>query len=382
MKARKFVATLLVVVLLLSVAVSMGQAQGPGADSSGPEEPALAQAALDDGIPIQGRLTDSHGHPLNGTYNIKFSLYKTSAGGTAVCSDTDPVAVSNGLFSARMDYCTASDISGDQLYLGIKVGSDPEMTPRKAIYAIPYARSLRPGAMINYNGTASAFNVYNQGNGWGIDAYSKGHDAIHGHSDAANHAGVSGANTGGGIGVYAYSNSGTALSLAGTGVIQSSARSYMWISGNGVRPFHHDDSTVIDLDTVGGAIVKPGVAATSRYVMLPVTVPGPLYGQNVTVSGLDVYWVGDTSMDSISDVRLRRQTGVCSSCYVNILHDAADHICDNSGNPTGCTLHYNLSSNNVLTANSGILYLVFQLKAGSSSSWINIGGVRLTLEHD
>jgi hypothetical protein len=66
-----------------------------------------------------------------------------------LCEDADLVPVSNGLFNAEMDSCTGEDIDGRQLWLGIKVGGDSEMTPRQGIYAVPYAWSLRPGARIS-----------------------------------------------------------------------------------------------------------------------------------------------------------------------------------------------------------------------------------------
>jgi hypothetical protein len=100
-----------------------------------------------------GRLTEANGNPISGTRTITFTLYDSSVGGLAMCQDVDPVTVNNGLFSARMGFCTASDINGRQLYLGIQVGSDPEMTPRQAILPVPYAWSLRPGA--NISGTVA-----------------------------------------------------------------------------------------------------------------------------------------------------------------------------------------------------------------------------------
>ena len=41
-----------------------------------------------------------------------------------------------------------------------------------------------------------------------------------------------------------------------------------------------------------------------------------------------------------------------------------------------------LTSNNVLTADSGILYLTLELAFSGSTTWVEIGGVRLTLEHN
>jgi hypothetical protein len=71
-----------------------------------------------------------------------------TTGGTARCSDEDPVTVTNGLFEMEMASCTSDDIDGDQLYLGIKVNADAEMTPRQKIRAVPYAFTVKPGAII------------------------------------------------------------------------------------------------------------------------------------------------------------------------------------------------------------------------------------------
>ncbi|MBI5585431.1 MAG: hypothetical protein HY892_16600 [Deltaproteobacteria bacterium] len=103
-------------------------------------------APVGDDIPIQGRLTDSGGNPLTGTFSMTFALYDDPVEGNLMCLNTDTVTVVNGLFNTMMDNCTVSDISGLQLYLGIKVGSDPEMTPRQKIGQVPYASSLRAGA--------------------------------------------------------------------------------------------------------------------------------------------------------------------------------------------------------------------------------------------
>jgi len=154
MKNQRILIIVLTLALLLIVAVGLSQAQGPGPDSAAEsQEPLGPAAAVSDEIPIQGRLTDASGSPISGTRTITFTLYDSSVGGTAVCQDVDAVSVVNGLFSARMGYCTASDINGQQLYLGIQVEGDPEMLDRQAILPVPYAWSLRPGA--NISGTVA-----------------------------------------------------------------------------------------------------------------------------------------------------------------------------------------------------------------------------------
>jgi hypothetical protein len=170
MNRQRMFISLLIVALLLAVTVAgiQGQEPQPQVDAPDGYEP---EAGVGDVVPIQGRLTDASGSPLTGNYNVRASLYDASTGGTMLCSDTDAVIVDNGLFNMYLDGsngCTASDIDGKQLYLGITVGSDPEMTPRQAIYSIPYAWSLRPGAIIRDTTNNILFSVENGGAGTAI----------------------------------------------------------------------------------------------------------------------------------------------------------------------------------------------------------------------
>jgi len=365
----------LVLGLLLVLAVGISLAQEPGQMGGDVSTAEITPGA----ISIQGRLTDASGNPLNGTYDVTFRLYEQSSGGTPLCSDTNSVQVADGLFSTYIDNCF-NDLRGQKVWLGIEVGSDGEMTPRQVIYSVPYALSLRPGAVISGTTSGRVLYVRNYGSGQGLLGYSKNHDGVYGWSDASNHAGVSGENTSGGIGVYGWSNGGPAIKAAGR--IESTANSYLWISGNGVRPYRQSDSTIIDMDSKGGAFVMRGADAGRKNVMLPITVVGPLYGQEVTISDLDIYWKGETEFDGITAVILRRQTGVGQ--HANIVWDVggAGYACESSAHPQGCTVHYDTTSNNVLTADSGILYLTLELAFNSSTSWVEIGGVRLTLQHD
>ena len=163
----------------------------------------------------------------------------------------------------------------------------------------------------------------------------------------------------------------------------NTAKSYLWISGNGVRKYLESDSTIIDMTNFGGAAIQRGVTAGNKNVMLPITVMGPLYGQDVKITDVDIYWKGETGSDKIAAVLMRRQTGVCitSECYTDIKYDAIDHTCDQALYPTGCTQHYDITTGNVLSADSGILYLTIEFAFSGAATHIWIGGVRLTLEH-
>ncbi len=145
-RKQMLVGTLVLGLLLLVLTIGLSQAQSP----PGEEGEIGAAASVSGRIPVQGRLTDAAGNPLNGTYSIRFDLYETASGGLAVCSDINSVVVENGLFYSEIwGDCDSNDITGRELYLGIKVGSDAEMTPRQPIYPVPYAFSLKPGALIS-----------------------------------------------------------------------------------------------------------------------------------------------------------------------------------------------------------------------------------------
>jgi hypothetical protein len=96
-------------------------------------------------VNYQGRLADSGGSPINNTnpgIGMTFALYDVESGGSPVWVETHAnVPISEGLFSVRLGSINALDTShltGDR-WLGIQVGTDPEMAPREKLAAVPYA---------------------------------------------------------------------------------------------------------------------------------------------------------------------------------------------------------------------------------------------------
>ena len=135
--------------MLLALSVGWAQAQGPGTEEGQLQGGNAVTAILGDAIPIQGQLTDASGVALTGDHSVTFSLYDDPAAGILLCSmNYNPLSMTNGLFNVMITGCSDSEIFGQQLYLGVQVDADAEMTPRQPIYAVPYARSLRPGADI------------------------------------------------------------------------------------------------------------------------------------------------------------------------------------------------------------------------------------------
>ncbi|MCP4541951.1 MAG: hypothetical protein GY832_32890 [Chloroflexi bacterium] len=201
---------------ILALAVGLTQAQGSGPEGDINEasiNEAEAVFAVASKIPIQGRLTDDSGNPIDGSRVITFSLYPSYDATTPVCQDDDLVDIDNGLFSAEMDHCTSLDIDGKQLYMGIQVEGDDEMTPREAIYPVPYAYSLRPSAIISGSTSVAILHIENHhASGRGLRAYAM--------SESGTNYGIVGASKSpNGYGGYFYSSGGGIGLLGQTDVI-------------------------------------------------------------------------------------------------------------------------------------------------------------------
>lgn len=247
MKGRRILMSGLALGLLMALAVGLGQAQGREPDNELPPEGTNGLINVEDtvtsDIPIQGRLTDAAGNPVpDGTYSITFRLYDAEVGGTLLCEDTDTPTVTKGLFTALMGYCTASDIDGRELWLGIQVEGDEEMTPRQRIGPVPYARSLRPGAVISdttsyvglnrytsYMGITSRNGVYARASG-ALHNY-----GVYGISEENLGAGVSGSShSPNGYGGY-FDNDGGGYALGVEGGME------MTINATGATPINVGD---------------------------------------------------------------------------------------------------------------------------------------------
>ena len=93
-------------------------------------------------INYQGYLADANGDPINGEIEIQFSIYATVEGGSPLWTETQTVAVIDGLFNALLGSTNTLEFSvfdSRFRYLAIKVGDDLEMTPRKQLVSVGFA---------------------------------------------------------------------------------------------------------------------------------------------------------------------------------------------------------------------------------------------------
>jgi hypothetical protein len=104
----------------------------------------LTAAPLGAAFTYQGCL-DEGSNPVNGIFELKFSLYDNSAGGVRVADPqtNTQVVVRNGLFTTTLDV-GASAFAGAQLWLELEVrtnggGAFTPLSPRQRLTAAPYA---------------------------------------------------------------------------------------------------------------------------------------------------------------------------------------------------------------------------------------------------
>ncbi len=120
---------------------------------------------LASGVPgivnYQGKLLGPNGTPVaDGTRQLSFSIYDSAKGGTSIWSETQPsVASLGGVFSVMLGSVTPfpADIwSGSDRWLGVKMGTDPEMTPRQQIASGPFAFRAASAATVDDGAITSA----------------------------------------------------------------------------------------------------------------------------------------------------------------------------------------------------------------------------------
>jgi hypothetical protein len=149
-------------------------AQQPGAVIEPNTPLALSQV-----LNYQGRLlSPTTGQPKpDGDYQMSFGLYQVETGGAPLWQETKNVAVKNGLFSVLLGDTQALPLTifnGQELFLGITLANDTEMTPRQRLahtaYAIFAENAGNADSAKNADNAKNAENSDNAGTLDGIDA--------------------------------------------------------------------------------------------------------------------------------------------------------------------------------------------------------------------
>ena len=119
--------------------------------------PCMGQAEIPGKINYQGYLTSAAGVPVNATVAMVFSFYTVDTGGSLIWTETQNVTVNHGVYNVNLGDVTpiTSLPFGLPYYLGIKVGADPEMTPRIPLTSVGYAFRAKTADYVYGSGTFS-----------------------------------------------------------------------------------------------------------------------------------------------------------------------------------------------------------------------------------
>jgi hypothetical protein len=108
--------------------------------------PSSLYAAAPTAVNFQGRLTNAGGTSVpDASYSVVFTIYDAASGGISKWTETQSVTTSGGLFAVLLG--TVSPVSDTVFnsatrYLGVKVGTDPELTPRTRLVSVPFSERV------------------------------------------------------------------------------------------------------------------------------------------------------------------------------------------------------------------------------------------------
>lgn len=130
------VSTILVVAIMLFVSQVVAKT-----------DQSVAAQSLNPGLlSYQGTILDMAGTPLNGIFDIVFRLYDSQASTVPMWEEirigVNAVPVKNGFFTVMLGSLTPLPITvweAPELYLGVRIGNDNEMSPREKLTVVPWA---------------------------------------------------------------------------------------------------------------------------------------------------------------------------------------------------------------------------------------------------
>ncbi|SYZ72855.1 exported hypothetical protein [Candidatus Zixiibacteriota bacterium] len=223
----------------------------------------------------QGRLTSSSGTPITSATSVVFSIYAAASGGSALWTETISITPdAQGIFTKELGLSTPIPVSifnGSKRYLGIKAGTDAEMTPRQVLTSGPYSISNAnvPG-IAQAKSAGSAVTVANSGitniTSRQITTPGPGYVVAYGYGYAS--IGSSSGTTMGNVivGVDTLSTSyGPDYAVFGTGSMTVSANLYWWGNIANTRVFYFNSAVTKTFYMNAGRGYADGIA----YIYLP-----------------------------------------------------------------------------------------------------------------
>jgi len=342
MKRERILIGTLVLGLLLALAAGVSQAQRPDTQEDLASQDA-ASTLLGTAFTYQGRLMDDSGNPLTGSYDFQFELYDAESGVSQVGSTVTvgDVAVSDGLFTVQLDFGSEA-FTGDARWLeiGVRAGSSDgaytALDPRQPLTPAPYALSLRPGAVISDTTTGTYVGLNQRRDSmltvdYGVLAETWGNldHAVFGTAHGNSSIGVGGSSDhlDGYGGLFSNSADGVAILAAGSGIIESTADSILYLSPHDMVVRGGSGVSVTPLDNGGVDIYHWSTG--DKYLSIPVSTFGTLFGSPLYVKSIQVCYKTDaTGYIDVTSVRKNNgSTGSTSYLTSGTNLTSSTHAC-------------------------------------------------------
>jgi len=311
----------------------------------------------------QGYLTDGSGSPLDGTYDLEFRLYDDEIVGAVEWGPEThvDVPIASGIFQVALGtFVTLYPNDFDEaLFLAVAVDGTV-VTPRQPLRSVPYAFGLVPGAEVQGDPIASYYalsvenmgvdendyGIYARGEKWGLYAEEVGADSN--------------------VGIYSPD-------FVHAQGFMSNDDTYLWVPGIAVMPYPASGCTF--WPQTSGSVRLDCSSSGFKSVFIPITVPGVLFGQNVRVESILVFYDLDHAGSYITHTYLQKLIGAGSS--QSLISDGTNRT---STSPTSYSL--SASGNYTLTSSSGPLNLQLSVyHDGDPTHDVTVGGVRIRLGH-
>ena len=325
----------------------------------------LSPASLPAGqrINYQGYVTDALGVALSGPHDFQVSLWDDPAAGVRFFGpeNHNAVPVTHGLFQFEIGTCGClyADIFDRPLYLEVVV--DGTTLPRQPLRAVPHGLGLAPGASVegspvagnraltvqNTNAAANQDGLYAEGSRYGLYVLSSnGSEAIY-SDDYINSQGY-----------------------------RSRSDTYVYVPGIEGQPLNPATLDVNPSGSFRGRVDLSGTnpGGSTAYFYIPITVPGVLYGQDVTVEQATVFYINSSIQSYITETSLHRLED--ADTELDLFTDVNNRI-----STSATSYSITPSANTVLSSSSGPLTLRLALFFSNDVQVISIAGVRLRLGH-
>jgi hypothetical protein len=256
--------------------------------------------------------TGVYGHSTNGD-----GVYGTTTSGTGVYG-TAPTTGTVGIATATSGtaygvYGQSKSSSGYGIYgsssdTGVGVRGEGGIGVHgSSIYAYGvYGTSTSGYGVYGYT-TSGGYGLYGETSS-GTGVYGQGSTGVRGYSST-------------GTGVRGYSSTGTAIGAEGTGVIESTADSVLYLSPHDMVIRQDNPGLLSVTPQPGGSVrVRNESGSGTRYLSIPVSTFGQLFGAQVYVKSLEVcYKTTAASMGDISATTVSKNDGTGTAA--NYIYD-------------------------------------------------------------